>query len=139
MSKNDYLLWVKWLIMWVYLNRHHFLITFLSLLKLDSNCFCYSCKDLDERPFNSRVANNQLEIPTAMIALDVWLPPSSFVDKWGLIDVGQLGPAGRLYYVGVDEDYNITSSHFKHIFWVNTSLFRSFTHSSVNIGQLGRN
>jgi len=61
-----------------------------------SSCKNEFCKDLDERPFNSRVANNQLEIPTAMIALDVWLPPSSFVDKWGLIDVGQLGPAGRV-------------------------------------------
>ena len=56
--------------------------------------FC-SCADLDERPFNSRIPSNQLRVPTAMLSMDVWLPPSSFVDKWGLIDVGQLGPAGR--------------------------------------------
>ena len=56
----------------------------------------FSCNDLDERPFNSRIASNQLQIPTAMISLDMWMPPSSFVDQWGLIDVGQLGPAGRL-------------------------------------------
>ena len=55
----------------------------------------FSCKDLDEKPFNSLIAPNQLQIPTAMISLDMWMPPSSFVDKWGLIDVGQLGPAGR--------------------------------------------
>ena len=55
----------------------------------------FSCNDLDERPFNSRIASNQLQIPTAMISLDMWMPPSSLVDKWGLIDVGQLGPAGR--------------------------------------------
>ena len=55
----------------------------------------FSCKDLDQRPFNSLIAPNQLQIPTAMISLDMWMPPSSYVDKWGLIDVGQLGPAGR--------------------------------------------
>ena len=55
----------------------------------------FSCTDLDERPFNSTIDSNQLKIPTAMISLDMWMPPSSFVDNWGLIDVGQLGPAGR--------------------------------------------
>ena len=30
-----------------------------------------------------------------MITLDMWLPPSHDVDSWGLLDVGQLGPAVR--------------------------------------------
>ena len=33
--------------------------------------------------------------PAAMLALDLWLPPSYHVDTWGLLDAGQLGPALR--------------------------------------------
>ena len=35
------------------------------------------------------------DIPPAMITLDMLLPPSQDVDTWGLVDVGQLGPAVR--------------------------------------------
>jgi len=35
------------------------------------------------------------EAPTAMLTLDLWLPPSYHVDTWGLVDAGQLGPAVR--------------------------------------------
>ena len=35
------------------------------------------------------------EIPPSMITLDMLLPPSHDVDTWGLLDVGQLGPALR--------------------------------------------
>ena len=37
-----------------------------------------------------------LRVPDGMIALDVPMAASSYVDKWGLVDVGQLGPASRL-------------------------------------------
>ena len=33
--------------------------------------------------------------PAAMLALDMWLPPSYLVDTWGLRDGGYLGPAVR--------------------------------------------
>ena len=36
--------------------------------------------------------------PAAMLALDLWLPPSYHVDTWGLLDAGQLGPALRCDY-----------------------------------------
>ena len=36
--------------------------------------------------------------PAAMLALDLWLPPSYHVDTWGLLDAGQLGPALRWSY-----------------------------------------
>ena len=34
-------------------------------------------------------------VPAAMLALDLWLPPSYNVDTWNLVDAGQLGPAVR--------------------------------------------
>ena len=37
-----------------------------------------------------------LRLPQAMVALHLLMAPTSYVDKWGLVDVGQLGPAVRL-------------------------------------------
>jgi hypothetical protein len=37
-------------------------------------------------------------LPTSsryQLPFDMWMPPSSFVDKWGLVDIGQLGSGGR--------------------------------------------
>jgi len=89
-----------------------------------SSCKNEFCKDLDERPFNSRISSSQLKIPTAMVSLDTWLPPSSFVDKWGLIDVGQLGPAGRFGWFipsRTEEQYPPLRDHWK-VFRSNDSL-----------------
>ena len=44
--------------------------------------------------YNSRPDTDSA--PPAMLALDLWLPPSHHVDTWGLVDAGQLGPAVRL-------------------------------------------
>ena len=35
------------------------------------------------------------QAPSAMLALDMLVPPSYHVDTWGLLDGGQLGPAIR--------------------------------------------
>eukprot|EP00091_Calanus_sinicus_P011160 TRINITY_DN25368_c0_g1_i1.p1 TRINITY_DN25368_c0_g1~~TRINITY_DN25368_c0_g1_i1.p1 ORF type:complete len:149 (-),score=27.72 TRINITY_DN25368_c0_g1_i1:130-576(-) len=48
-----------------------------------SSCKNEFCKDLDAIPFNNRINSNQLQIPTAMISLDMWMPPSSFVVQVG--------------------------------------------------------
>ncbi len=37
-------------------------------------------------------------IPIGMLTLGVLLPPSYHVETWGLLDVGQLGPAPRYDY-----------------------------------------
>ena len=42
------------------------------------------------------MGSSMLQVPEAMISLDLLMAASSFVDKWGLVDVGQLGPAARL-------------------------------------------
>ena len=47
------------------------------------------------------------DTPQAMIALDMWLPPSQEVDSWGLLDAGQLGPAVR---------YNNHTRYFSKLF-----------------------
>ena len=46
------------------------------------------CYDLDYRlePYT-------LELPRAMVTLDLMMAATSTVDKWGLVDLGQLGPA----------------------------------------------
>ena len=36
-----------------------------------------------------------LRLPSAMVTLDLLMAASTYVDKWGLVDVGQLGPAAR--------------------------------------------
>ena len=46
-----------------------------------------SCDDLEP---------HVLLVPQAMVSLDLMMAPTSYVDKWGLVDVGQLGPAARL-------------------------------------------
>ena len=56
---------------------------------LDSNNCC-SCNDLDKRP-----DKEVLRLPSAMVTLDLLMAASTYVDKWGLVDVGQLGPAAR--------------------------------------------
>ena len=43
--------------------------------------------------FNSNPMKDQA--PSAMLALDMLIPPSYHVDTWGLLDGGQLGPAIR--------------------------------------------
>ena len=54
-------------------------------------CSISSCEDLD-----SRLDSHRSRLPQAMVALDLMMAPTSYVDKWGLLDVGQLGPATRL-------------------------------------------
>ena len=39
------------------------------------------------------------QVPEAMISLDMLMAASSYVDKWGLVDVGQLGPANRYNWI----------------------------------------
>ena len=56
-----------------------------------TNLTCFSCDDLD-----SRLDSHVLEVPEAMVSLHLEMAPTYFVDKWGLVDVGQLGPAVRL-------------------------------------------
>ena len=56
-----------------------------------TNLSCFSCDDLD-----SRLDSHVLEVPEAMVSLHLEMAPTYFVDKWGLVDVGQLGPAVRL-------------------------------------------
>ena len=51
----------------------------------------FSCDDLD-----TRQDSHELEVPQAMVSLHLEMAPTYFVDKWGLLDVGQLGPAVRL-------------------------------------------
>ena len=41
------------------------------------------------------MGSSMLQVPDSMISLDLLMAASSFVDKWGLVDVGQLGPAAR--------------------------------------------
>ena len=55
------------------------------------NFTCFSCDDLD-----SRLDSQELAVPQAMVSLHLEMAPTYFVDKWGLVDVGQLGPAVRL-------------------------------------------
>ena len=57
--------------------------------------FYCSCNDLDKRPDKGVMGSSMLQVPEAMISLDLLMAASSFVDKWGLVDVGQLGPAAR--------------------------------------------
>ena len=52
-------------------------------------------------------------IPPAMITLDMWLPPSQDVDSWGLLDVGQLGPAVRFGLLTTNNEKSSTVSHWK--------------------------
>jgi len=59
--------------------------TTLSLL---SSCRTQLCDDLDSVP-------GELRVPAAMLSLDSLLGPSDWVDRWGLVDAGQLGPAVR--------------------------------------------
>ena len=54
-----------------------------------------SCNDLDKRPDKGVMGSSMLQVPESMISLDLLMAASSFVDKWGLVDVGQLGPAAR--------------------------------------------
>ena len=49
----------------------------------------------DYYKFFTRCNRIEVETPSAMITLDMWLPPSKDVDSWGLVDAGQLGPAVR--------------------------------------------
>ena len=53
------------------------------------------CNDLDKRPDKGVMGSSMLQVPESMISLDLLMAASSFVDKWGLVDVGQLGPAAR--------------------------------------------
>ena len=46
-----------------------------------------SCDDLEP--------HTVLRLPRAMLALHLMMAPTSYVDKWGLVDAGQLGPAVR--------------------------------------------
>ena len=50
--------------------------------------------------------------PSAMLSLDLELPPSDHVDTWDLLDGGQLGPAIRLgWFVSQDREELLT--HWK--------------------------
>ena len=55
-----------------------------------------SCIDLDKRPDKGVAGSSMLQVPVSMISLDLLVAASSYIDKWGLVDVGQLGPAVRL-------------------------------------------
>ena len=55
-----------------------------------------SCIDLDKRPDKGVAGSSMLQVPVSMISLDLLVAASSYIDKWGLVDVGQLGPAARL-------------------------------------------
>ena len=46
-----------------------------------------SCDDLEP--------HTVLRLPQTMLALHLMMAPTSYVDKWGLVDAGQLGPAVR--------------------------------------------
>ena len=71
-------------------------------------CFL-SCNDLDEKVDSIKPGGSLLQLPEAMIALDIPMAATSFVDKWGLVDVGQLGPASR-YGLKHSDPFNISSS-----------------------------
>ena len=49
----------------------------------------HSCDDYTSNPAKDSA-------PSAMVSLDLQLPPSDHVDTWDLLDGGQLGPAVRL-------------------------------------------
>ena len=55
-------------------------------------CHPTSCSRCDD--YTSNPAKDSP--PSAMLSLDLELPPSDHVDTWDLLDGGQLGPAVRL-------------------------------------------
>ena len=52
-----------------------------------------------EDNINQQKFDTWQQVPEAMISLDMLMAASSYVDKWGLVDVGQLGPANRYNWI----------------------------------------
>ena len=55
------------------------------------------------------------DVPLSMMTLDMWLPPSQEVDTWGLLDVGQLGPAPRFGLLSPVRDHQPAITHWKYL------------------------
>ena len=55
------------------------------------------------------------DVPLSMITLDLWLPPSQEVDTWGLLDVGQLGPAPRFGLLSPVGEPHPAITHWKNL------------------------
>ena len=55
------------------------------------------------------------DVPLSMMTLDMWLPPSQEVDTWGLLDVGQLGPAPRFGLLSPVRDPHPAITHWKYL------------------------
>ena len=82
-----------------------------------------SCDDLEP---------HVLLVPQAMVSLDLMMAPTSYVDKWGLVDVGQLGPAVRLAWLvpSRTEQLSPLHDHWKVFRAVLKRIFKLFEYSN---------
>ena len=91
-----------------------------------------SCIDLDKRPDKGVAGSSMLQVPVSMISLDLLVAASSYIDKWGLVDVGQLGPAVRLAWLvpSRTEQLSPLHDHWKVFRAVLKRIFKLFEYSN---------